>query len=336
MPPKTSAPSAVSPELRAKAAKFAPQRTQTATELDDDDLMGSQNHDLPSSRLRHMYAGMPDLIQAIEDLQRENMRIRFKAVGQLDNLCQSWFSSAGHLLVKNCFGEWKEMIHKKHEYLAVQHAIVEAEKKAMETHEATVEEQQQYHDDLMAEYVASHTKEINKMHREHKDDLEGFAVELEAKLREEHTELLDMHLNDHATIRVFEEEKHKSSLQSVLDSHTEAEKTLVERKSLRSRKVEDAERELHAVRKKLNRVQAKVDAMEDAMNLVRGATHGFEHELLDGKTTAAALGVEDLLAGGVNGVPNDEREYITEALHEILEQVDPSYTGRKVPVATAK
>ncbi|CAD7962979.1 unnamed protein product [Amoebophrya sp. A120] len=288
-------------------------------------------HDLPSSRLRLMYQNLPDLINTVEELQRENMRIRFKAVGQLDNLCKSWFISADNHTLKTVFEGWKDMWHKRLELKAVEEAITHTERMAVEKENASLEDQQTYHDRILEEYMNSHKAEIAAMMDAHKNDKEGFAAELEEKLRKEHKELLKMHFDSHVETLAFEKRQHEQELAQAKRMHDSGEDEMIARHKQKEKILTNLKNEVNMVNKKLGRVMGKVESMEASLASVQQAVHGFDHDVpAGGKSVAAQLGVEDLLppGAGMGGEGDDEKEYITEALHEILGQVDPKYMSR--------
>mmetsp|Transcript_10678 Transcript_10678/g.26147 ORF Transcript_10678/g.26147 Transcript_10678/m.26147 type:complete len:334 (-) Transcript_10678:524-1525(-) len=279
---------------------------------------------MPSERLLRVHTDMTQVISAIENLQAENMRIRFKAIGQMQNLCQSWFQSTNRIQLKNCFTEWKLFLRRKHNLEAVERAEEEAGGAAKRSSEVKLAELKAEHMRVLQEYIETHKFELGRINDAHLGHKENFAAELEQKLRSEHEEILQSHIDDHhekrksiaETYRTRIEDAHstRKSMHEDYDAeHADQEKTLA-----------GLELELKHAQRKLGRAVSKMVAMEKAMHGVRNSMQGYDSQF----GHAVSPNAEPEATSPAMTVQEDERDYMKDALHEILEQVDPRYLGR--------
>ncbi|CAD7927533.1 unnamed protein product [Amoebophrya sp. A120] len=292
---------------------------------------GMKLNEMPSERLMRVHNDMTDVIQAIELLQQENLRIKFKAVGQMQNLCASWFSSTTKMTLKTSFGAWKELLHKKRNLEAVNAAIKHTEKQAKLKNQQSLEEQKAEHDRLLAEYVATHKAEVERIRAAHIGDKEGFAAELEARLRGEHEEIIQGHLDDHSEARKSQSETHRTSIRDAEVKRQSMHEEYDLKHAVQEKEIAALELELKHHQKKLARGVAKLNAMERAMIAVRSAMGTYEVDLKSSTLTSPTAGKDPLnksMEAAADPENAEQREYMKDALHEILEQVDPRYLGR--------
>lgn len=95
---------------------------------------------------------MKDVIDAVEQMQLENQRLRVRQSNQKTFCFSQWFGASGRVLLGNCFNEWKKLLYRKRSLELVNAAVVQC--KAQES-----EKLEKHMEAMRVEYLSKREKD---------------------------------------------------------------------------------------------------------------------------------------------------------------------------------
>ncbi|CAD7931349.1 unnamed protein product [Amoebophrya sp. A25] len=298
----------------------------------------------PVQRLATLHSDMQGLMDAIQMLQEENMRLRLKSM-QVDN----------RSTLHSFFAEWKKLIVRKRHDERLESAV-----------EATRKEEQARYDQFLAEKHAAHEAHVRGLHEEHhkhresmtkshQEALKRHSEEISGDFQRKHEMLSDhfqrgmieMRSEFETNMRKVEVDatnRGREEVARVRSLHAEAEANVKrvesEKRAHRSeheRVVRDLEHRIATLEREVDEKSQQLQNCDRSMQVIQTAVAEFHHSAAY-RDAAANSSTPDASAAFRQSMdePTSSSDapqltalnYVKNALHEVLHSVDPRYLGR--------
>ncbi|CAD7969947.1 unnamed protein product [Amoebophrya sp. A120] len=143
----------------------------------------------PVERLHSMHSDMVSLIHAIETLQQENTRLRWKQLSQVDVLFRSWCDSDNRGLLSQCLSVWKKLLEYKKHSKNIELAVVETQKEEQKKFDQYLLEHKTVFDSEKEKLKKHHYDEKLNLKNKHAESLRDHASEIAQDFQEKHVML---------------------------------------------------------------------------------------------------------------------------------------------------